>query len=139
MRPLRKRRRVFSEINMVPFTDVVLVLLIIFMVTTPLILQGQIKVKLPDADSQSEIQAGPLTVTVTRQGKVYVEDTEISLAKLGPLLKKEMKQRRDKTVIINGDRASRHGVVVKVLDLAGQAGAERLAIATEQPPAQRTR
>jgi biopolymer transport protein TolR len=134
MRPIRKKRPVFAEINMVPFTDVVLVLLIIFMVTTPLILQGQIKVKLPTSDSQSAITQGPLTVTITKKGKIYLEDTSVSLSKLGALLKKELKKRREKTVIINGDMSARHGKVVAVLDLAKAAGAQKLAIATEQAP-----
>jgi biopolymer transport protein ExbD len=135
MRAFRKKKKVFAEINMVPFTDVVLVLLIVFMVTTPLILQGQIKVKLPTSDSQSELTQGPLTVTVTQAGQIYLEDTKVSLEKLGGLLKNELKKRRDKTVIINGDTSARHGKVVAVLDLAKAAGADRLAIATQQPGA----
>ena len=128
----RSQRRVFSEINMVPFTDVVLVLLIIFMVTTPLILQGQIKVKLPQSSSQSSLTAGPLTVTVTNRGKIYLEDTEVELGNLAALMKKELAKRSEKTVIINGDQSARHGKVVAVLDIAKESGAERLAIATEQ-------
>ena len=120
-----------SEINMVPFTDVVLVLLIIFMVTTPLILQGQIKVKLPKAGSQSDTPVAPLTVTLTSANKVYVNDTEVPMKQLKRLLTNELKTRREKTVIINGDRNARHGNIVKILDIARESGADRLAIATD--------
>lgn len=130
MKPLRLRRKLMSEINMVPFTDVVLVLLIIFMVTTPLILQGQVKVKLPKAGSSADTTLRPLTVTLTSANKVFVNDTQVPFKQLGRLLADELKKRRDKTVIINGDRGARHGNIVRILDIARESGAGRLAIAT---------
>jgi biopolymer transport protein ExbD len=124
--------RTSSEINMVPFTDVVLVLLVIFMVTTPLLIQGQIKVKLPRAASATETQAPPPTVTITAEGRVYLKDKEVLVEQLPTLLKQELAKTSDKSVIISADRAATHGKVVQVLDAAKQAGAERLGIATDQ-------
>jgi biopolymer transport protein ExbD len=117
---------------MVPFTDVVLVLLVIFMVTTPLLIQGQIKIKLPRAASAAEIRTPPPTVTVTAEGRVYLKDQEVLMEQLPTLLKQELAHASEKTVIISADRSATHGRVVQVLDAAKQAGAEKLAIATDQ-------
>lgn len=124
--------RVSAEINMVPFTDVVLVLLVIFIVTTPLLIQGQIKVKLPRAASATETQSPPPTVTITAEGRVYLKDQEVLVDQLPTLLRQELAKTADKSVIISADRAATHGKVVQVLDAAKQAGAERLGIATDQ-------
>jgi biopolymer transport protein TolR len=131
MRKISAKRKLVSDINIVPFTDVLLVLLVIFMVTTPLIVQGQIQVKLPKASAQSSPSLRPLVVTLTAQGRLFLADQEVSLQDLPTLLGPRLKERSDKMVIINADRSVTHGRVVTVMDLAKQAGAERLAIATE--------
>jgi biopolymer transport protein ExbD len=125
-------RRVYAEINMVPFIDVVLVLLVIFMVTTPLLIQGQIRVKLPKATSPSMENMGPATVTISADGTVYFRDQPVLMEQLVGLLKPVLAVQTDKVVIINADRSTTHGRVVGVLDAARQAGADRLAIATDQ-------
>ena len=131
MRKISAKRKLVSDINIVPFTDVLLVLLVIFMVTTPLIVQGQIQVKLPKASAQSSASVRPLIVTLTAQGRLFLADQEVSLQDLPTLLGPRLKERTDKMVIINADRSVTHGRVVTVMDLAKQAGADRLAIATE--------
>ncbi len=131
MRKISAKRKLVSDINIVPFTDVLLVLLVIFMVTTPLIVQGQIQVKLPKASAQSSASVRPLIVTLTAQGRLFLADQEVSLQDLPTLLGPRLKERSDKMVIINADRSVTHGRVVTVMDLAKQAGADRLAIATE--------
>jgi len=128
----KHRRAVSAEINMVPFTDVVLVLLVIFMVTTPLIVQGQIHVRLPKASTQGAEALPPVTVTVTSDGRLFIRDQEVMLDQLSALLKGAMGKQAEKAVIINADRAALHGRVVQVLDAAKAAGAERLGIATDQ-------
>ncbi len=131
MRKPMRVRKLNSDINIVPFTDVLLVLLVIFMVTTPLIVQGQIQVKLPKAAAQSSASVQPLIVTLTAEGRIFKGDQETSLQDLASLLREELKQRAEKQVIINADRSVMHGRVVAVMDIAKQAGAEKLAIATE--------
>ncbi len=131
MRRTKLRERPKAEINIVPFTDVLLVLLVIFMVTTPLIIQGQIQVKLPKASSGAKAESKPVTLTLTAAGKLYLNDAEVSFQDLQPLLNESLKNRDDKTVVINADAASAHGKVVELLDAAKNAGATRLAIATE--------
>ena len=131
MRKTKIRERLKAEINIVPFTDVLLVLLIIFMVTTPLIIQGQIQVKLPKAASQAPVESKPVVLTLTAVGKLYLNDGEVSFQDLPPLLAEALKTRDDKTVVINADQSSAHGKVVTLLDAAKAAGATKLAIATE--------
>jgi biopolymer transport protein TolR len=131
MRKIDRRRKLVSDINIVPFTDVLLVLLVIFMVTTPLIVQGQIQVKLPKASATSSPSVRPLTLTLTAQGRIFLGDQEVSLQDLPSLLGPALKTRTDKQVIINADRSVTHGRVVTLMDLAKQAGADRLSIATD--------
>jgi biopolymer transport protein TolR len=131
MRKIDRQRKLVSDINIVPFTDVLLVLLVIFMVTTPLIVQGQIQVKLPKASATSEARLQPLVLTLTAQGRVFLSDQEVNLQDLPALLTPALRARSDKQVIIQADRSVTHGRVVAVMDLARRSGAERLAIATE--------
>jgi biopolymer transport protein ExbD len=134
MRKISRQRKIVSDINIVPFTDVLLVLLVIFMVTTPLIVQGQIQVKLPKATAAAAPQLRPLVVTLTAQGRVFLSDQEVSLAQVQTLLAQALRERGDKQVIIQADRAVTHGRVVAIMDLARRAGADKLAIATEGQP-----
>lgn len=134
MRKIERRRKLVSDINIVPFTDVLLVLLVIFMVTTPLIVQGQIQVKLPKASATARTELRPLVVTLTAQGRVFLSDQEVSLDQVQSLLAVALKQRSEKQVIIQADRSVTHGRVVTLMDLARQAGADKLAIATEAQP-----
>src|SRR5580700_4632832 len=99
MRKTKIREKLRAEINIVPFTDVLLVLLVIFMVTTPLIVQGQIHVKLPTAASASPAPAlRPVTLTLTATGKLYLNDAEVSMTDLPGFLATALKDRDDKTV-----------------------------------------
>jgi biopolymer transport protein ExbD len=131
MRRTKIRERLKAEINIVPFTDVLLVLLIIFMVTTPLIIQGQVQVKLPKASSQAPLETKPVVLTLTSLGKLYLNDSEVGFDDLPSLLTQALKQSADKTVVINADQSSTHGKVVSLLDAARAAGASKLAIATQ--------
>jgi biopolymer transport protein ExbD len=134
MRKPERRRKLVSDINIVPFTDVLLVLLVIFMVTTPLIVQGHIQVKLPRSSATADTQVQPLTVTLTVEGRLFLGDQQVSQQDLSALLVAALKQRTDKLVVIRADRAVTHGRVVELMDLSRRAGAERLAIATEAKP-----
>lgn len=134
MRKPERRRKLVSDINIVPFTDVLLVLLVIFMVTTPLIVQGRIQVKLPASSAQADAQLAPITITLTAAGAYFLGDQQVTLQDLPSLLGQAMKARQDKTVIIRADRSVTHGMVVNLMDLSRRSGAEKLAIATEAQP-----
>jgi biopolymer transport protein ExbD len=121
-----------AEINITPLADVMLVLLVIFMVTTPLIMTDSFKVRLPRAVSADAEPGKGAVVAVSETGHVTLNGRAVEMDGLREALKAAFGQGGDRTVIIRADRGVSHGVVVNVLDTARLAGAERLSIATEQ-------
>ncbi len=128
----REREKIISEINVIPLIDVSLVLLIIFMVTTPFIMQGSIKINLPSAKAASdELEEKTIVLAVTSDGRTYLNTEEINNPEvLEERLAKELSTSSSKKVIIEGDRNSSHGMVVNIMGIAKKAGAEKLAIST---------
>lgn len=131
MRQPIKRGRVMSEINITPFTDVVLVLLIIFMITTPLLLQPGIKVQLPKAKAAESETDKTLSVTIGSDGSIYLEGKPVSIAKLRRELELKLMNRPDLAIVVKGDREVKYDSVVKVIDAAKESGAKRFALAVE--------
>ena len=123
--------KVMSEINITPFTDVMLVLLVIFMVTTPLIMTGSFKVKLPKAVSAGSESGKGAVVSISENGELSVNGRPVGLEGLAASLASEFEKGSDKTVILRADGNVKHSVIVKVLDTARLSGAERLSIAAE--------
>ena len=135
----RVRRKRMSEINVVPYIDVMLVLLVIFMVTAPLLTQG-IKVELPQADSQNIETKGqePLVVSVDQQGRFYFNigdkpDQSLDAKKLMVRVKAVLRHRQDSTVYVKGDRNVAYGEVVQVMALLQQSGVEHIGMVTRLP------
>ncbi len=123
---------IFSEINITPLTDVFLVLLIIFMVTTTAITQSGVKVNLPKAGAASNgKQPKSITVNVDSAGKIYLDQKPVTLEQLGAELSKRLPETSDKSVVLAGDRAVLLGEALKVMDVAKKAGAEHFGIATK--------
>ncbi|CAG1065571.1 Biopolymer transport protein ExbD [uncultured bacterium] len=123
--------KVMSEINITPFTDVMLVLLVIFMVTTPLIMTGSFKVKLPKAVSAGSEAGKGAVVSINGAGELNVNGSPASIENLSAILAAEFEKGPDRTVVLRADGDVRHSVIVKVLDIARLSGAERLSIAAE--------
>ena len=123
--------KVMSEINITPFTDVMLVLLVIFMVTTPLIMAGSFKVKLPKAVSAGSETGKGAVVSISETGELSLNGRQVVMEGLAASLKSEFEKGTDKTVILRADGNVKHSVIVKVLDTARLSGAERLSIAAE--------
>ena len=136
MEPYRKRRKkLMSDINVVPYIDVMLVLLVIFMITAPLLSQG-VKVDLPRAaarvvDTQDR---ETLVVTVTSDGRYFLDDRAIPPDELGNKVSKILRARPQTPVLIRGDRQANYGEVVKVMTLLQTAGAPSVGLITEPPP-----
>ncbi len=124
--------RILSEINITPLTDVMLVLLVIFMVTTPLIMSDSFKVKLPKAISSDAEPGRGAVITVSERGEVALNGKTISLNALEGALRQGFGQGLERTVVIRADGGTRHSIVVKVLDISRLAGAEKLSIAAER-------
>lgn len=126
-----RHEKVMSEINITPFTDVMLVLLVIFMVTTPLIMTGSFKVKLPKAVAAAPEAGKGAVVSISAEGLLSVNGRTVGLDGLSQALAAEFEKTGEKTVVLRADGDVRHSVIVKVLDTARASGAERLSIAAE--------
>jgi biopolymer transport protein TolR len=120
-----------SEINVTPFVDVMLVLLIIFMVTAPMMQQG-VDVDLPETTTQAiRVQDEPLILTVQKDGKVHIGRREIPDAELTEKLAAIFEGRDSRELFLRADKAAPYGVVVKALAAAREAGATKLGMVTE--------
>jgi biopolymer transport protein TolR len=125
------RDQPLSEINVTPFVDVMLVLLIIFMVTAPMMQQG-IDVDLPETTTQDiRIQDEPLILSVQKDGKVFLGRREIPIEELEPKMKAILDGLDRKEIFLRADQAARYGTVAKALAAARGAGATKLGMVTE--------
>ncbi len=123
---------IVAEINITPLTDIFLVLLIIFMVTTSVVSNQGKEVNLPSSSDASATPSG-VNVTVTASGAVEVDGVEVSEANLPATLKAALDKAREKIVILRGDKKVLLGQAVNILDVAQQAGAKGIALATKPP------
>jgi biopolymer transport protein TolR len=126
--------RPMSEINVTPMVDVMLVLLIIFMVAAPLLTVG-VKVDLPETKANpitDDIE--PLAVTIDKDRKIFVQETEVDMEKLAPLLKEVAKNNYDLRIFVRADSAVDYGTVMTVMGELNAAGFKRLAFPTNQAP-----
>ena len=120
-----------SEINVTPLVDVMLVLLIIFMVTAPMMREG-IKVSLPRTEGGNlSGEEERLIVTVTENKGIYLNEQKVDLLKLGRILTKIYENKSDKEVLLRADKAVPYGYVVKVMAKIKKAGIKRLGMVTE--------
>ncbi len=127
----RRRPAMMSEINVTPFVDVMLVLLIVFMVAAPLLTVG-VPIDLPESQAKSMDQdREPLTVSVNEKGQVFLQNTEIAVEDLVPKLKAIGKGGTDERIYVRGDRKVDYGTVMRVMGRLSAAGYRRVALVTE--------
>ncbi|MEE2678718.1 MAG: biopolymer transporter ExbD [Myxococcota bacterium] len=124
---------IVAEINVTPLTDVFLVLLIIFMVTSSVVANQSKNIDLPGAEVSDATPQG-VTVTVEKDGSILVNDEPATESDLYQKLEAALAETREKLVILRGDKKVLLGQAVNILDLAQQAGAEGIALATRPPP-----
>ncbi len=131
-----RNSRLIADINIAPFTDVILVLLIIFMVTTPFIYRSSIKIALPKVShNDGAMDNKDINVTITSSGDIYLEnqrynihlDMNLFQFKLESLLKKY----NDPAIIISGDKSVKYDFVIQVVDIASKLGIKHLVLATQ--------
>jgi biopolymer transport protein ExbD/biopolymer transport protein TolR len=132
----KQTQSTLSEINMVPFIDVVLVLLIIFMITAP-ILQSGIEVDVPKTTTVKEIDEVRLVVTIDKNQLIYLGDTPINIHQLGSKVKAQLKKPQD-SVFLRADETIPFGTFAKVVDTLRVAGINNISIVT-QPLTERAR
>jgi biopolymer transport protein TolR len=129
-----RRRPVMSDINVTPFVDVMLVLLIVFMVSAPLLTVG-VPINLPQSQAKALPQNNePLSVSVTNDGKVYLQKNEIELNDLIPKLKAIIDARggnADETIYVRGDKKVDYGTMMRVMGRISGAGYHKVALITE--------
>ena len=126
-----RRRPPMAEINVTPFVDVMLVLLIIFMVTAPLIQQG-VEVELPKTKSEGlRSREEPLVISVDRKGKIFVQRAEVNPEKLEEKLVAIFESRGNKEVFIRADARAEYGTVARILAVMQRAGAGKIGMVTE--------
>lgn len=126
-----RSRRASAEINITPFVDVMLVLLIIFMVAAPLMQQG-IDIDLPETTTQAlRVQNNPLILSVKKDGRYFLGRSEIQLEDLVSKLQAVFEARDSKEIYLRADRAAAYGTVVKAMAAAQNAGSKQLGIITE--------
>ena len=130
----RRRRPVMSEINVTPFVDVMLVLLIVFMVSAPLLTVG-VPIDLPQSQAKAlEQNNEPLTVSVNNQSQIFLQNDEIKLDDLLPKLKAIIDARggtSNDLIYIRGDRTVAYGMMMRVMGRISGAGYHRIALVTE--------
>ena len=132
----RRRRGSYvpmSEINVTPMVDVMLVLLVVFMVSAPLMTVG-VPVDLPQTDAAQMVgQDEPLVVSVNAKGEVFLQETKITLEQLVPRLVAITQNKKDTRIFVRGDKAIPYGQLMEVMGTVNLAGFTRVALLTQLP------
>lgn len=128
----KHRKKLMAEINVVPYIDVMLVLLVIFMITTPLLTEG-VKVDLPQAEARpldtKEIE--PVVLTIDRDGKLYVEDEQKEAEQVRAYAAAVLRRNPKAQFVVRGDKQTAYQLVVDAMVLLQQAGVESVGLITE--------
>ena len=127
------RYRPMSEINVTPFVDVMLVLLIVFMVTAPLLTVG-VPIDLPKTKAQAlSSPEEPLVISIDSEGMIFVQDTSVELVNVVPRLVAITENKPDTRIYVRGDRAVHYGRIMEVMGRVNSAGFTRVALIAELP------
>ena len=127
------RYRPMSEINVTPLVDVMLVLLVVFMVTAPLLTVG-VPVELPQTQAPPINEPKePLTITVNREGAVFIQETTVSIENLVPRLQGITGSNPDQVLYVRGDKEINYGRVLEVMSLVTAAGFHKVSLVAEAP------
>ncbi len=121
-----------SEINVTPFVDVVLVLLVIFMVTAPMLVREQMAVNLPKAQSGEKSASQSISIVIDKSGAVSVGDKAVVIADLSSKIKNLLLANPNAQAVISADQEAKHGDVIQVMDIIKSAGLTRFAIQIER-------
>ncbi|MGK8639418.1 protein TolR [Brucella anthropi] len=127
-----RKKALMSEINVTPFVDVMLVLLIIFMVSAPLLTVG-VPIDLPDTQAKAmNADTQPITVSVNSEGKIFLQETEIPIDEVVPKLQAISKTGYEERIFVRGDKAADYGTVMKVMARISAAGFKNIGLVTLQ-------
>ncbi len=123
---------VISEINIVPMVDVILVVLIIFMVTAPIIMKPSISVNLPKSGSGDSTKPSKLNITVDKNGQIQLDGRNVTASEVKTVAQQEYARNQEVQAIIAADKDVSHGQVVSILDIVKAAGVKRFAISIDR-------
>ena len=129
--PRTRHNGLMAGINITPFTDVVLVLLVIFMIATPLIIQSGMRVNLPATSTAEAQPEKSIRITIDAAGAVYLGKDRVMYDELRQRLARILAQQPGSPVVVMGDRGLRYDLVIRVLDIARAAGARRMSLGVE--------
>jgi len=125
------KRAVMSDINVTPLVDVMLVLLIVFMITSPLLVAG-IKIDLPESTTAPMTgQEEPISVTIDRENKIYIQNTQVNLSDLPSKLQAITKQNLEIRIFVRGDKNVNYGKIIEVISIINKVGYGKVALLTE--------
>ncbi len=129
----RRSRVLMSEINVTPFVDVMLVLLVVFMITAPLLTVGVPvdlpETKVPEIPGEDE----PLAVSIDSEGRIYLQDTEVAIGELGARLNAVTGEKPETRVFVRGDKAVDYGRIMDVMGALAEAGFRNVALIAKRP------
>lgn len=125
-----RKQRLMSEINMVPFVDIVLVLLIIFMISAPLMYRG-IDIDLPKSSVNTIKQEQRITIIVDKNQNVFVDEKKVPMKELKGAVQKKIKPESDPTVYLKADRKVPYGTIIGIMDTVKSMGIDKLGMITE--------
>ena len=129
----RTRYRPMAEINVTPFVDVMLVLLVVFMVTAPLLTVG-VPVDLPKTDApQISTPEEPIVITIDAKNRIYIQETEVPLDSLAARLGAITGANPDTRIYVRGDRSIEYGRIMEVMGSVGQAGFKKVSLLANLP------
>lgn len=127
----RRRRKFVSDINVTPLVDVMLVLLIIFMITSPMIVGG-VEVDLPETKSPAiSGQYKPLVISLNSKGTLFIFETEVKRSELADKLKEITKENKDSRIFVKGDKRVPYGVIAETMGLIQKAGYTKVALISD--------
>ncbi len=132
MRRFRIEEKEFSEINITPFTDVVLVLLLVFMVASPFLVAGAFKVKLPEATTSESVNEGNIEIYLDSANKLYMNNKNVMMPELLIQVQLELQKNPGRPVIIKADKGVFHGNFISLLDELKKAGVTKFMIGTSK-------
>lgn len=121
-----------SEINVTPFVDVVLVLLVIFMVTAPMLVREQMSVNLPKAETGEKSAAEQIAIVLSKEGTISIQKKVVTFEQIESEIKTLIATNANAQAVISADQDAKHGDVVRVMDLVKKAGLTRFAIQIER-------
>jgi biopolymer transport protein ExbD len=130
---MKNKRKVVADINITPFTDVVLVLLIIFMITTPMLSQHSLKINLPKAQNAEQTEETKnIEISIDKDGLIYLDGLQLHFQYVEEAIQGALKKHPERAVVVKGDKDIKYDLVVQVIDKAKKAGATKFALALEK-------